>query len=333
MPHSILRSLSLMVFAFVVVCAATASGQNDTGAVHIEPQVEPSRSTEVTHSIFGTHTKPFKVNVDLVLVPVTVIDPTNRLVTGLGKENFTVFEGKQQQEIKSFSGEDTPVSIGLIFDMSGSMSTKIRRACEAVSVFIKTANPQDEFFLITFNDRPEELSDFTSSVEDVQSKLLYVVPKGRTALLDAIYVGINKMRRAKYQRKALLIISDGGDNHSRYSEHEITSVVREADVLVYAIGIYDHYFPTQEERLGPGLLSEITEVTGGRAFAVDDPDNLTDVASKIGTELRNQYVIAYRPAGSAHDGKWHKIKVKVIPPKGLSKLQVYARTGYYASTE
>ncbi len=199
--------------------------------------------------------------------------------------------------------------------MSGSMSSKIERAREAVIEFFKTANPQDEFFMITFADKPEEISDFTTSVEDIQGKLIYTVPKGRTALLDAIYLGVSKMRQAKYPKKALLIISDGGDNHSRYTEGEIKSMVKEADVLIYAIGIYDHYFPTEEERLGPALLSDVTELTGGRAFTIDNPNDLADVATKIGIELRNQYVLGYRPKNPGHDGKWRKIKVKLIPPK------------------
>ena len=188
---------------------------------------------------------------------------------------------RQLQEIKSFSGEDAPVSIGVLFDTSGSMCTKIERAREAVVEFFKAANPQDEFFMIAFDDKPEEISDFTSSVEDIQSKLVFAVPRGRTALLDSIYLGISKMRQARYQKKALLIISDGGDHHSRYSESEIRSVVKEADVLIYGIGIYDHYFPTQEERIGPALLSEITELTGGRAFTIDNPNDLADVATKM----------------------------------------------------
>jgi Ca-activated chloride channel family protein len=274
-----------------------------------------------------------KVDVDLVLVPVTITDPMNRLVTGLDKDNFNLFEGKDQQDIKHFSSEDAPVSLGVIFDMSGSMASKIERAREAVVEFFKTANPQDEFFLITFADKPEQIADFTQSVEDIQGKMVYTIPKGRTALLDAIYLGVSKMRQAKYPKRALLIISDGGDNHSRYTEGETKALVKEADVLIYSIGIYDHYASTEEERLGPALLSEVSELTGGRTFTIDNPNDLGDVATKIGIELRNQYVLGYRPKNPAHDGKWRKIKVKLVPPKGLPPLRVYAKTGYYAPTE
>ena len=189
---------------------------------------------------------------NLVLVPVTITDPLNRLVTGLDRENFNLFEGKDQQEIRTFSSEDAPVSIGVIFDMSGSMSSKIERAREAVIEFFKTANPQDEFFMITFADKPEEIADFTSSVDDIQGKLVYTVPQGpHGAARCDLPRRQQDARRRSIRKKRLLIISDGGDNHSRYTEGEIRSMVKEADMLIYAIGIYDHYFPTEEERLGP----------------------------------------------------------------------------------
>ncbi|HKS73695.1 MAG TPA: VWA domain-containing protein [Terriglobales bacterium] len=325
----------LLILGWTIYALPPAQAQSSIDDVHIKPRVEPVQPSpeDGIDPSLKTHTKPMKVDVDLVLVPVTITDPMNRLVTGLDKDNFSLFEGKDQQEIRHFSSEDAPVSLGVIFDMSASMTSKIERAREAVVEFFKTANPQDEFFMITFADKPEEISDFTQSVEDIQGKLVYTIPKGRTALLDAIYLGVSKMRQAKYPKKALLVISDGGDNHSRYTEGEIKSVVKEADVLMYAIGIYDHYFPTEEERLGPELLSELTEITGGRAFTIDNPNDLGDVATKIGIELRNQYVLGYRPKNPAHDGKWRKIKVKLIPPKGLPPLKVYAKTGYYAPSE
>ncbi len=314
--------------------APAARGQSLPDDVHLAPRVKPPDAKPlISDPALRTNTKPIKRDVDLVLVPVTITDPLNRLVTGLDRDNFQLFEGKQAQEIKHFSSEDAPVSLGVIFDMSGSMSSKIDRAREAVIEFFKTANPQDEFFMITFADKPDEVTDFTQSVEDIQGKLVYTIPKGRTALLDAIYLGVSKMRQAKYPKRALLIISDGGDNHSRYTEGEIKNLVKEADVLIYAIGIYDHYFPTEEERLGPQLLSEVTELTGGRSFTIDNPNDLADVATKIGIELRNQYVLGYRPKNPVRDGKWRKIKVKLIPPKGLPPLRVYAKTGYYAPSE
>ncbi len=188
-----------------------------------------------------------------MLVPVTITDPMNRLVTGLEKENFLLTDNGKPQEIRHFSSEDAPISLGVIFDVSGSMSDKIDKSRQAVVEFFRTANPQDEFFLVTFSEKPEVLVDFTSSVEDIQNKLVYAIPKGRTALLDAIYLGMDRMRKAHYERKALLIISDGGDNHSRYTEGEIKSMVREADVQIYGIGLFDFQPKTPEEREGPEL--------------------------------------------------------------------------------
>jgi Ca-activated chloride channel family protein len=329
-------SCAWIVLAAVYWLLPAASAQGSGEDVHVTPRVEQTLTRigePVDDPTLKTHTKPIKVDVNLVLVPVSIVDPENRQVTGLDKENFEIFEGKERQQIQHFSREDAPVSLGAIFDVSGSMANKIDRAREAVVEFFKTANPEDEFFMIAFADRPEEVTDFTRSVEDLEGRLLYTVPRGRTAMLDAIYLGLNKMRQARYGRKALLIISDGGDNHSRYTEGEIKTLVKESDVQIYAIGVYDHYVPTEEERLGPQLLSDITEVTGGRAFSIDNPNDLADVATKIGVELRNQYVLGYRPSNPASDGKWHKLRVKLVPPKGLPPLRVYAKTGYYAHSE
>jgi Ca-activated chloride channel homolog len=330
--------ISVVLIWVVYLLSRPAVAQTTIEDVHVAPReaANPKPADTTNQNLLpslNSHIRPLKVDVDLVLVPVTITDPMNRLVTGLDKENFELFEGNSKEEIKTFSSEDAPVSLGVIFDSSGSMASKMDRAKDAVMEFFKTANPQDEFFMITFSDEPELVSDFTSSVDDIQSKLVFAVPQKRTALLDAIYMGITKMRQAKYPKKALLIISDGGDNHSRYTEGEIKSMVKEADVMIYAIGIYDRYFPTEEERLGPALLGEITELTGGRAFTVENPNDLADVATKIGVELRNQYVLGYRPNKIVRDGKWRKIKVKLLPPKGLPPLRVYARTGYYAPEE
>jgi Ca-activated chloride channel homolog len=362
------QTLALILCGLLCLCAPLAA-QTDINDVHVVPRVvpkpkpaknaakdnkdsddlkdlDPAIAPETAASnaatpqpavstppVVSAHLRPMKVDVDLVLVPVTITDPMNRLVTGLEKDNFQLYEGNAQQQIRTFSSEDAPVSIGVIFDSSGSMASKMDRAKEAVTEFFKTANPQDEFFMITFSDEPEVIADFTNSVDEIQNKLLYAVPRKRTALLDAIYMGLSKMREAKYPKKALLIISDGGDNHSRYTENEIKAMVKEADVMIYAIGIYDRYASAVEERLGPQLLSDICELSGGRAFTIDNPNDLADVATKIGIELRNQYVLGYRPNKIMHDGKWRKIKVKLLPPKGLPPLKVYARTGYYAPAE
>jgi len=329
-------SLTFLLAACLLgLLALPAAAQDQSDDIHITPREvkKPDAPMDNIDPALRTHTKPITREVDLVLVPVTITDPMNRLVTGLEKDNFLLTDNGQPQQIKHFSSEDAPISLGVIFDVSGSMSDKIDKSRQAVVEFFRTANPQDEFFLVTFSEKPEVLVDFTSSVEDIQNKLVYAVPRGRTALLDAIYLGMDRMRRAKYERKALLIISDGGDNHSRYTESEIKSMVREADVQIYGIGLFDRMAKTPEEHEGPALLSDVTEATGGRTFVIDSPSELADVATKIGIELRNQYVLGYRPTNPAHDGKWRKIKVRLNPPKGLPPLHVYAKTGYYAPTE
>jgi len=203
------------------------------------------------------------MNVELALVNVTVTDPYNRLVTGLEPDNFRVYEDSIEQEVVTFSSEDVPISIGVIFDFSGSMANKVAKAREAAVQFFKTANPQDEFFLVSFNERAELSSSFTNSVEDLQSRLMLTAPKGRTALLDAIYLGLSQMRGAHNAKRALLILSDGGDNHSRYNESDIKRLVKEADTQLYAIGIFD---PLGYRNRTP---EELNSVASGRSYRND----------------------------------------------------------------
>src|SRR6202041_2115741 len=205
------------------------------------PAKDPAKD-DVKKNTPGAKLQPkqgLKFDVDLALVNATVTDPFNRLVTGLDPDNFRIFEDNIEQEVVSFSAEDVPISIGVIFDFSGSMANKAAKAREAAIQFFKTANPQDEFFLVSFNERAELTSSFTNSVEDLQSRLMLTAPKGRTALLDAIYLGLSQMRGARNAKRALLILSDGGDNHSRYSESDIKRLVKEADTQLYAIGIFE----------------------------------------------------------------------------------------------
>jgi Ca-activated chloride channel homolog len=282
------------------------------------------------------HTNPIRVNVDMVVVNVTVTDPFDRIVTGLDQGNFEVYDDKVQQQIVSFASEDAPIAVGLIFDSSGSMSDKIAKSKEAALDFFKTSNPQDEFFVINFSDRPHLVSGFTGNFQNLEDRLLFVQPGGRTALLDAIYMGLQEMKKSSLNRKALLVISDGGDNHSRYTERDIKRAVRESDVQIYSVGVFEPVGSrdrSPEEAAGPGLLSDLADVSGGRMFSVEDPDELPDIAEKISIELRNQYVIGYKPSNLVRDGRWRRIKVKLLPPPGLPPLQVYSRTGYYAPTQ
>jgi Ca-activated chloride channel family protein len=274
-----------------------------------------------------------RVDVNLVLVPMTVTDPMNRLVTGLEKENFYLTDNNIPQKIKTFATQDAPLTIGIVFDLSGSMGSKFIRARRALSEFLRTCNPQDEFFVVGFNDRPAVIVDYTSDVDDVEARMVMLKPENRTALIDAVYLGVNKLKTAKYERKALLIISDGGDNRSRYTDNELKRAVRESEVQIYSIGIFDMFAPTPEEQGGPELLRDVSEATGGRVFPVVDLQDLADVAQKISQELRNEYVIGYTPTDTKRDGSWRKLKVRLLPPPGLPTLTVHNREGYYAPSQ
>ena len=357
MALTIERGMGIRLGAWATVKAAMALGlwlalspfcwaQDPLNDVHVEPK-PPAATTPITpadpkaqpatpaplegkKALSARPNERMRVDVNLVLVPVTVTDPLNRLVTGLERQDFFVYENNALQKLKSFSAEDAPVSIGIIFDLSGSMTDKINRARNSILEFLRTANPQDEFFVIGFNDRPELIEDFTSSPQDIEARLATIHAEHRTALLDAIYFGLSKMKQAKYERRAILIVSDGGDNRSRYTENEVRATVRESSVQIYSIGIFDPYAATTEERLGPMLLNDICNETGGRLFRVDDIAEMGDIAEKISAELRNEYVLGYRPDDERKDGKWRKVKVKLVPPPGLPQLTVHARTGYYA---
>ncbi len=339
LPFRKVRSLAALLCLLVLPPALArlhAQEADPLNRIHVDPPATaPAKTTEPPAvegkaALTAREGERIRVNVNLVLIPLTVTDPLDRLVTGLEKENFYIYERDRLQAIKTFSTEDAPVTIGIVLDLSGSMSTKFVRARQSVIEFMKTANPQDEFFVVGFNDRPELIEDFTSSVDNVEARLAQVKPEKRTALLDAIYFGMIKMKQAKYQRKALLVVSDGGDNRSRYTENELRAVIRESDVQIYSIGIFDQYAVTTEERLGPLLLNDICEQTGGRLFKVDDTAEMGDIASKISQELRNEYLLGYRSDDDKKDGKFRKVKVKLVPPPGLPLLTVHARNGYYA---
>jgi VWFA-related protein len=274
-----------------------------------------------------------RVDLNLVLVPVTVCDPSNRPVTGLEKEHFRILEDRVEQTITHFSMDDEPVAVGLVFDISGSMGPKLQKSRMAAAEFFKTSNPDDEFFLVEFNDQPKMVVPLTRDVLEIQNQLTWAQSKGRTALLDAIFLAMNEMKKTKKTRKALLIISDGGDNSSRYTEPEIKALVKETDAQIYAIGIYEGFGSrgrTPEEANGPALLTEIAEVTGGRQYSVDNVNELPDVAAKIGVELRNQYMLGYSPQNQTRDGKYRKVQVKLVQPKGMPLLRPFWKQGYYA---
>ncbi len=316
----------------VIACAALGTLAVAFPAAYLRAQQSPPgpETPPPSDSFKIQKGQPIRTETQITLVGASVTDPLGRLVTGLQQQHFRVFEDGVEQEIVRFSSQDVPVSIGVIFDMSGSMADKIDKSRQAAVQFFRTANPADEFFLVDFNDRAQLISPFTESVDDLQDRLMYTGAHGMTALFDGVYLGLSQMRGAHNTKKALLILSDGGDNHSRYSETEVRKFVREADVQIYAIGLFEAEAPTPEEKAGPGLLNDITMMTGGRAFAVQNVNQLPDIATKISMELRNQYVLGYIPSHRTHDGKWRKIKVRLNPPKGLPPLSVSAKSGYFA---
>jgi Ca-activated chloride channel family protein len=301
--------------------------------VHIVPRDGPPAKTAVTDTVSVARLPPvnhprFRVSVDLVLVPVDVSDSMNRPVVSLRKDDFTLFDENKQQEISYFSHEDAPISIAILFDVSKSMTDKIDSERAALVQFFMNANPEDEYIGITFSNRPRVLTGPEQSIEEVQQKLTVVQPAGSTALLDAVYLAVSELRHARYQRKAIVIISDGGDNASRYTLKQIKTLVQESDVQIYAVGLFDtFFFNTFEERMGKRWLSEITDTTGGRTITVDDRSKLSNATAQISRELRSQYILGYR-APKAPSSRWRKIRVNVISRAYHHPLRVHYKTGY-----
>ena len=294
--------------------------------VQVEPRPKPAPPKEPSTGA------SIRVDTSLVLIPVSVNDPLNRPVTGLEKENFRIFDDRVEQTITQFAMDDEPVAVGLVFDTSGSMGDKLRRSRMAAREFFNTSTPdEDEFFLVEFDDRPRLEVPLTRDTGQIETQLTFSRSRGSTALLDAILLAVHEMHRSRKRKKALLIISDGGDNHSRYTSREVDQVVRESDVLIYAIGVFGGG-TTPEEAGGPALLSHIAEATGGRLYEAI-PVDMPDIARKIGIDLRNRYVLGYSPANQPRDGRYHRVDVRVVPPRGLPKLQAHWRTGYFAPVD
>lgn len=320
-----------------LLVAAVAMAQTDD--VHIVPRTFPKKDPVPVIS----NDPIIKVTVNLALVPVVVTDDRGKPFPGLVKEHFKLKFDGHDQEIKHFSEDDAPVSIGLIFDRSGSMGWKIDNAKAIIKSFEAQVNPEDEVFLITFADTVDS-TDFASVTDEIDSRMLFVGSKGRTSMLDAIYYGVTKMRTAKYQRRAIVIVSDGGDNHSRYTENEVKRLVEEADVQVFAIALVNRECMTMdvpggrgngcstEEKEGPLLLEELAQKGGGVAYLLDNPKDIQEAADTIGRTLRQEYILGFDPKFPKQDSRYHKLKVKLQRlPKGLPPLRVDAKNGLYAT--
>jgi Ca-activated chloride channel family protein len=317
------RTIALAVVLFVWTPPAFRAQQ-----VAIEPRKKSAPQEKPARQ---SPSATLRADTNLVLVPVTVGDPLNRPVVGLEKENFRIFDDKVPQTITQFAMDDAPIAVGLVFDTSGSMGATLQRSRMAAMEFFKTANPEDEFALIEFDNSPRLMVPLTADTAKIENQLLFSRSKGSTALLDAVFLGLHEMKKSKIPKKALLIISDGGDNHSRYTASEVKNVIRESDLLIYSIGIFGS-FGSAEEISGPRLLADIAEQTGGRAFAANARE-LPDIATKIGMDLRNRYVLGYSPTNNQRDGRYHHVQVQILPPRGLPKLTAQWRKGYYAPSE
>lgn len=292
----------------------------------------------------GANPVNFRTDTQMVLVPVTVTDRNGKSVEGLQAKDFTILEDQIPQQIVSFAADDAPCSVGLVLDVSGSMRNTLGAARGVAQFFFQTANQDDEFLLLTVSTQPEAVSGFTSNIAGLEENIARTSPNGMTALIDTVYLGLNRMRKARRPRRALLILSDGMDNYSRYTKSELLRAALEADVQIYTV-IFDNgssgassgtipFRPTMirksgdqgEEHEGARLLEELSEKTGGLYFHVRNDNEAKGAAAKAGRALRNQYVIGYQPPGSEVSGKWHRIRVKSTVPK----VNVYARNGYYA---
>jgi len=321
---------TVIVGAWMVSVSGVSLVRAQESQVQIESRGRARNTAAVDDNRAATS---IHVNSDLVLIPVMVTDKQDRLIVGLAREQFRLWDDKVEQVISHFAAEDAPVSIGIVFDSSGSMRYQMDQSRAAVNQFVKIANPEDEFSLVEFNNRARTVAEFTSRPQEIQERLLTIEPGGRTALLDAMILSLDQMRHAKHRRKAILILSDGGDNNSRYSASEVKARLREADVQVYSISIVGSRLNrrTLEEIGGEALLDEMAKQTGGRLFEVEELSDLPGIASNIGDALRRQYVLGYAPPANMRDGKYHRVQVKVNRIKGLPSLRASFRSGYYAS--
>lgn len=320
----------------VVFCVSQALSQSDDA--HIIPRARINEIAAASGaSIPGLTTRPLRVDVDLVLIPVTVTDSYNHPVLDLSTNDFLLYDGEKPQKVQYFSREDAPISIALVLDYSASMKNKIDYEKQAIAEFLNNANPADEYFAIGVSSKPLLVASAATSLETLQNEFATLQPHGGTALFDGIYLGLQQLRHARYKRKALLVISDGGDNDSRYTLKEIRSMVAESDVITYAIGLFDDVplplFKSFEERWGRKWLGTITDVSGGRTIAADSRQRIPEIAAIISRELRHQYVLGYKPENQLRDGKWRKVSVRTVSAEGRPWLHVYYKEGYFAPAQ
>jgi VWFA-related protein len=267
-----------------------------------------------------------RVDTNVVLIPVAVNDTYGRPVAGLSKEHFQITDDKIPQKITSFASDDAPVALGLVFDTSSSMSPSIAAARRAAHLFVATANPGDQFLLVEFDSAPRLTIPLTEDLAHINYELTFTQSRGQTAMIDGVYMALNEIKKSPLQRKALILVSDGDDNHSRYQIGELRQLLQESEVLIYSVGMGG-----DSSYSGAGLMKLISEQTGGRLFMANS--GLADIASKIGVDLRNRYLLGYVPNNYVRDGRYHRVELELKPPKGLPRLKAFWRKGYFAPTE
>ena len=313
------------ILFFTIGFSVNLVAQTDVSSVHVLPRTD-SVSPSSTRAMFRS-------NVDLVLVNVTVLDHSNRAITGLRLTDFSLLEDKHPQPVQYFASTDQPLSLAIVLDASASMAPRIDQMRRAVIDLVRTANPLDDISLVIVGDKPQAVFHFGDPIDTLESRLEALHPDGQTALWDAMFLSVEEMERARYQRRAMIVISDGGDNQSRYTESELKSLLAEADVEVYALGMFDRFPRRNEERNGPRNLDELTSTSGGRLLSVHDASELTRSVTQINDELRNQYILGYLPTNHTHDGHWRKLKVSLNGNNQQGKFQLCSKKGYYASSQ
>jgi Ca-activated chloride channel family protein len=290
------------------------------------PAQEPKKSKDSDYTL--------SVNVDLRLLHVSVQDEKGEIIKGLKKDEFTVYEDKIQQEISLFKEEDVPVSMGMVIDNSGSMRTKRERVNKAALTFVRTSNPQDEIFLINFNDQVYIDQDFTKNHDDLSDVLAGIDARGGTSLYDAIYLSLEHIREGKEDKKALLLISDGEDRDSRYKYETVLEFARESHASIFVIGLFDKEGErSRAQKKAAKHLQEIAEETGGKFYFPESADEVEAICTQVAHEIRNQYTLGYKPTNTRRDGTWRVVTVKLSPSTNSKKLVARTKRGYYAPTE
>ncbi len=264
-----------------------------------------------------------RLDVKMILVPITVMDLTDKPVENLAPNAFRVFEDDVEQRIVSLSKEEGPVSVGFVFDASSSMKNRMDRSVAAIQQFLETNMPGDEYFLVRFADQPSLVTGFTSNPDDILRELAAIQPQGWTSLNDAICLGVHQMKHAKNSRRALFVLTDGGDNNSRYTESEVKHLVVESDVRTYSVGLFER----------PRFLEKLAAQTGGQAVWAHSLKDLPEAIERISREFRNQYMIGYSSNNPQNDGKYRKVKVELIESPFHKALHLFWRRGYFAPPE